>query len=39
METIYKKVGKRYREIGTSDDEQLYYAHGAHLIISSLAAR
>ena len=33
MTIIYKKVGRRYREIGVFDDEALYYPHGAHLII------
>lgn len=31
---IYKKVGRRYVEIGTYDDEQLHYPHGAHLVWS-----
>ena len=33
MTIIYKKVGRRYREIGVFDNEALYYPHGAHLII------
>ena len=31
---IYKKVGRRYKEIGIFDDESLYYPHGAHLVWS-----
>lgn len=32
-EPIYKKVGRRYREIGVCDLEASYYPHGAHLVI------
>ena len=31
---IYKKVGRRYVEIGSYDDERLHYPHGAHLVWS-----
>ena len=31
---IYKKVGRRYVEIGTFDNEYLHYPHGAHLVWS-----
>ena len=31
---IYKKVGRRYHEIGVFDDEMLHFPHGAHLVIS-----
>ena len=34
MTPIYKKVGRRYVEIGTYDNEQLHYPHGAHLVWS-----
>lgn len=33
-EKIYKKVGRRYHEIGVCDLEACYYPHGAHLVIS-----
>ena len=29
---IYKKVGRRYREIGACDPEGSYYPHGSHLV-------
>ena len=31
---IFKKVGRRYVEIGVYDNEAMYYPHGAHLVIS-----
>lgn len=31
---IFKKVGRRYVEIGTYDNESAYYPHGAHLVWS-----
>ena len=31
---IYKKVGRRYVEIGNFDDEYLHFPHGAHLVVS-----
>jgi hypothetical protein len=31
---IYKKVGRRYVEIGAYENEYLHYPHGAHLIWS-----
>ncbi len=34
MTPIYKKVGRRYVEIGTYDNEQIHYPHGAHLVWS-----
>lgn len=33
MTKIYKKVGKRYKEIGAYDNELIYYPHGTHLVI------
>lgn len=32
---IYKKVGRRYREIGACEHEAFFYQHGAHLVICS----
>lgn len=32
---IYKKVGRRYEEIGVCDNEAFYYPHGAHLVVSA----
>ena len=29
---IYKKVGRRYVEIGSCDQERIYYPHGSHLV-------
>lgn len=34
MTPIYKKAGRRYVEIGTYDNEQLHFPHGAHLVWS-----
>lgn len=34
MTTIYKKVGRRYVEVGCYDNEATHYPHGAHLVIS-----
>lgn len=34
MTPVYKKVGRRYIEIGTYDNEQLHFPHGAHLVWS-----
>lgn len=34
MTTIYKKVGKRYKEIGQCDNEAFYYPHGSHLVVA-----
>lgn len=31
---IYKKVGRRYVEIGTYEDERMHFPHGAHLVWS-----
>ena len=31
---IYKKVGRRYVEIGASDRDGSYYPHGAHLVVA-----
>ena len=31
---IFKKVGRRYVEIGVYDNEAMHYPHGAHLIWS-----
>ena len=31
---IYKKVGRRYVEVGSFDNESLHYPHGAHLVWS-----
>ena len=31
---IFKKVGRRYVEIGVYDNEAIYYPHGAHLVWS-----
>lgn len=31
---IFKRVGRRYVEIGTFDNEALHYPHGAHLVWS-----
>ena len=31
---IYKKVGRRYIEIGNFDNESLFYPHGASLVFS-----
>ena len=33
MATIYKKVGRRYVEVGEFDDEFSHYPHGSHLVI------
>lgn len=30
---IYKKVGRRYKEIGACENESIYYPHGSHLVI------
>ena len=32
-EAIYKRVGRRYKEVGQFDNEALYYPHGAHLVV------
>jgi len=32
MTPIYKKVGRKYVEIGVYDNESLYYPHGATLV-------
>lgn len=34
MTPIYKKKGRRYVEIGVYDPEEMYYPHGAHLIVA-----
>lgn len=34
MTKIYKKVGRRYVEIGIFENEYLHYPHGAHLLWS-----
>jgi len=34
MTVIYKKVGRRYIEVGQFDNEAMYYPTGAHLIVS-----
>jgi len=34
MTPIYKKVGRKYVEIGACDNEALYYPHGATLVWS-----
>ena len=31
---IFKKVGRRYVEIGVYDNEAMYYPHGTHIVIS-----
>lgn len=34
MTAIYKKVGRRYVEIGTFDAERDFYPHGTHLVVA-----
>lgn len=34
MTPIYKKVGRRYVEIGQCDNEAFYYPHGSHLVVA-----
>jgi hypothetical protein len=34
MTPIYKKVGRRYKEIGVYENEQYHYQHGSHLVVS-----
>lgn len=34
MIAIYKKLGRRYAEIGVYDDESRFYPHGVHLVVS-----
>ena len=36
---IYKKVGRRYVEIGESDRDGSYYPHGAHLVVAQLRSK
>ena len=36
---IYKKVGRRYVEIGESDRDGSYYPHGAHLVVAQPRSR
>ena len=36
---IYKKVGRRYVEIGESDRDGSYYPHGAHLVVAQRRSR
>lgn len=31
---IFKKIGRRYVEVGAYDNEAIYYPHGSHLVIS-----
>lgn len=35
MTSIYKKVGRRYKEIGVCENEAFYYPHGATLVWAS----
>lgn len=33
-ESIFRKVGRRYVEIGVYDDAAMHYPHGSHLVVS-----